>query len=200
MENAITPEMSLPDRLDAVVDLMSKIQLLVPYFCGPRGQLCVWNMLQRANKKLKRKIREMNLDALYEGWDSGHDATTKVFVPSRVAKALASLQQLMDLLVRVGKKSPTQSARREVLQGEFLESTVELPTYSNARQATPDHSDYNPGHPPLQYDNDERFREHVRSIDFEDDSPLDHMFEEKSNSTAEQDTPSSTPGYDSRFL
>jgi hypothetical protein len=89
----------------------------------------------------------------------------------------------MELLARVGKKNEPAS-----MGLEFFESTIEPPTYSDAHQVAPDRSDPDPGDPPLQFVDDGRFREYLRSIDFDDDSPLDGTFGGHTTSSTRQDT------------
>jgi hypothetical protein len=120
-----------------------------------------------------------------------------MFGPNGVAKAHTFLQQLMNLLVRVGRKGPIESASMEIVVDEIFESTVKLPTFSNARQETLDRSD-DFAHPPLQYDANERLQEYLRSIDLDDDNPLDRMFKEEPSPTAEYDSSLVTVGHDSR--
>jgi hypothetical protein len=206
MENAIEPETSLPDKLDAVVDFLSKIQLVVPLLLPPREHRHIRARIELATNRLKQRVQQLNSDPLCEGWDSGHEAAATMFGPQGVAKAHTFLQQLMDLLVRVGKKGPTESASMEIVKDEIFESTVQLPTFSNARQETLDRSD-DFSHPPLQNDANERFQEYLHSIDLDDESTLDRMLEEErsltadrdtSSVTAENDTSSVTVGRDSR--
>jgi hypothetical protein len=189
MEKAIEPETSLPDKLDAVVDFLSKIQLVVPLLLPPREHRHIRARIELATNRLKQRVQQLNSDPLCEGWDSGHEAAATMFGPQGVAKAHTFLQQFMDLLVRVGKKGPTESASMEIVKDKTFESTVQLPTFSNARQETLDRSD-GFSHPPLQNDANERFQEYLHSIDLDDESTLDRMLEEERSPTADRDTSS----------
>jgi hypothetical protein len=180
----IEPKMSLPGMIYAVLDFMNKLQLVVPFLYSEKSQQLMWKSLQAASDRLKHKIRELNNDARYAQWVSGHEAA-RIFGPSGVAKAHEFLQQVMDLLARVGKKDSTGSASMEL---EFFESTLEPPTYSDAGQAAPDRSDHTPGDPPLQFEDDGRFQEYLRSIDFDDDDPLDEMFGGHTTSSGRRDS------------
>jgi hypothetical protein len=181
-KTVIEPKMSLPGMIYAVLDFMNKLQLVAPFLYPEKSQQLMRKSLQAASDSLKYKIRELNDDARYTGWVSGHDA--RIFGPSGVAKAHEFLKQVVDLLARVGKKTSTGSASMEL---EFFESTLEPPTYSDARQAAPVRSDPAPGDPSLQFEDDGRFREYLRLIDLDDDSTLDGMFKGQTTSSTRQD-------------
>jgi hypothetical protein len=182
-KTVIKTKMSLPAMIYAVLDFMNKLQLVVPFLYSEKSHQLMWKSLQAASDRLKHKILELNNDARYKGWVSGHEAAARIFGLNGVAKAHEFLQQVMELLAHVGKKGEPAS-----MGLEFFESTLEPPTYSDAHQVAPDRSDPDPGDPPLQFVDDGRSREYLRSIDFDDDSPLDGTFGGHTTSSTRQDT------------
>lgn len=180
--------------LYAVIKLIHKIRPTGPRSFKFEDFKDVCETLQISKDKLIDLIRDRRLHPGHERWEISQAAAVECFGKLSVRKAEKLLQQVMKDLARIGKQGLAAPKNQIVDPYGFQSSLPPPPTVTIQAISDDSTSDL----PSLEYSDDERFRDYVSTIEFEDPSPADdHMFDESTPTIAQEDLrPIATrPGY-----